>query len=262
VEAEGDIEVGKGVGKATIKAGGNVLLKTGINGNSEGVIECGGDLYAKYIESSSVTCRGHVFVEEAIMHSRLLVWKHCVFNGKRSEFIAGTLIGGGSFWCKKLGSIYEAPTHVSLGVDPGFLSSYLNAKSDLAEKQEKLNKTDGQLDQLERAIRGGNSDSRIAQAAQHARGLSTELAKEIEGLRREASALRRQLRASKESMLVAEDIIYKGVVVSFGTFEYRAPDNGARKTILRPGEKELIESGFNFREKPSISFDDPEEEQP
>jgi len=67
VEAGGDIQVGNSVGKATLKAGGSILLKTGINGNGKDTIACGGDLFAKYIESSTVNCQGNVLVEEAII---------------------------------------------------------------------------------------------------------------------------------------------------------------------------------------------------
>ena len=115
VEASGDIQVGKSVGKATLKAGGSILLKTGVNGNGEARLECGGDLYAKYIESSRVICRGNLFVEEAVMHSQVTVWKNCLLSGRRSEFIAGSALAGGSFWCKKLGNLYETPTFVAVG---------------------------------------------------------------------------------------------------------------------------------------------------
>lgn len=56
VEAGGDIQVGSSVGKSTLKAGGSIVLKTGINGNGKGIIECGGDLFAKYLESCTVVC--------------------------------------------------------------------------------------------------------------------------------------------------------------------------------------------------------------
>lgn len=256
VEADGDIQVGKGVGRAELKAGGNILLKTGINGNNAGNIECGGDLFAKYIESSAVACKGHLIVEEAIMHSDLTVGKHCVLNGKRSEFIAGSLVCGGSFWCKKLGSIYEAPTHIYLGVLPEVVSSYRLGREELGRKQEELNKTDEQIEQLERAMKEGSGDLRIPRAAEQMREKSDKLKNEIEKLRYEVSKSREKLKASKKTILVVEDMMFKGVVVSFGKMEYRAPDNGARKTILRPGESEVIESGFNPYERPKLNFAD------
>ncbi|MFW5717791.1 MAG: DUF342 domain-containing protein, partial [Spirochaetota bacterium] len=132
VEAGGDVQVGRGVGRAAIRSGGNVLLKTGINGNGAGVIECEGNLLAKYVERSAVTAHGTVFVEEAIMHSRVTTWKHCVLGGRRSEVIASNLVVAGTLWCKKLGSVAEAPTRVCVGVDPELLGAFRESRERLA----------------------------------------------------------------------------------------------------------------------------------
>lgn len=254
VKAGGEIQVGKGVGRARLEAGGNVLLKTGINGNGAGFIECGGDLFSKYIESSTVRCGGHAFLEEAIMHSDLSVRKHCVLNGKRSEIIAGNLVVGGSLWCKKLGSIYEAHTHVDIGIPPDRLGAYREAKQRLEEKRQELNKAEEQVDQLTAAVEEGHTEDRVLRAKEQLTEKAEELQREIPELARAVSEERQKLRASGSSMVVVEDTIFKGVAVSFGRLEYRAPDNGARKTILRAGEKEVLESGFNFHDKPKLDF--------
>lgn len=254
VKAGGEIQVGKGVGRARLEAGGNVLLKTGINGNGSGFIECGGDLFSKYIESSTVRCGGHAFLEEAVMHSHVSVRKHLVLNGKRSEIIAGDLVVGGSLWCKKLGSIYEAHTHVDIGIPPDRLGAYREAKQRLEDKRQEQNKTEEQLDQLTAAIGEGHTEDRVLRAKEQLSEKAAELQREIPELARAVSEERQKLRASGSSMVVVEDTIFKGVTVSFGRLEYRAPDNGARKTILQAGEKGIRESGFNFHDKPKLDF--------
>ena len=255
VEATGDIQVGKGVGKVRLRADGNILLKTGINGNDEGYLECGGDLYSKYVERSIIVCRGNAFVEEAIMHSRLLVWKNCVLNGKRSEFIAGSLIVGGSFWCKKLGSIYEAKTHIAVGIVPDLVSSFQETKRTLDEKHDQRNKAEEQLAQLKRAADEGKEDERISTAREQLSETALSLEEEIGHLKTELAELKTRMRASRKSIVVVEDILYGGVTVTFGRLEYRAPDNGAKKTILKAGEDEVMETGFNPHERPKLDFE-------
>jgi len=44
-------------------------------------------------------------------------------------------------------------------------------------------------------------------------------------------------------------------VLSLGTLEYRAPDAGVRKIILKAREGQIIESGFNFHECPVLEFE-------
>ena len=254
VEAGGDIQVGKGVGRSTLKAGGSVLLKTGINANGAGEIECGGDLFARYIESCSVTCHGNVIVEEAVMHSTLRVWGHCVLTGRRAEFIAGDIVLGGSFWCKKLGNLNEVATRVAIGVEPNVVLTYRTTRSNLDEKQDELDTTEQKIEQIARAIRDGHDDEKLIAALRQLQAAAENLRAEIGVLRSRLPGLRDQLAASRSGMLVAEDTIFHGVVITFGRMEFRVSDQGARKTILRAGEFEVIESGFDHRNRPTLDF--------
>ncbi|HUX11633.1 MAG TPA: FapA family protein, partial [Spirochaetia bacterium] len=255
VEANGDIQVGNGVGKATLKAGGNILLKTGINGNSEGTIDCGGDLFAKYIESCTVACRGNVLVEEAIMHSRVTAFKHCVLNGRRSEVIASELIVGGSFWCKKLGNFNEASTRLSVGVEPGLLLTYRTTMGNIEKKQEEWNRCEEQLEKIEKIVQDGRTDDRVLAARNQLHSSLDQLSIEISDLRARVPGLRDRLSASRKSIVVVEEMMYKGAVVVFGNLEYRVPDAGVRKTILKAGEHGILESGFNYHKRPKLIFD-------
>jgi hypothetical protein len=261
VDVTGDIQVGRGVGKAALRAGGNILLKTGINGNAGGTIVCGGNLFAKYIESSTVSVRGNVFVEEAIMHSSLSVWRHCILNGRRAEIIASSLTVGGSTWCKKLGSVYESPTHVAVGVHPSVLQEFRDTKRSLDQLQDRFGVVETQLEQLERAYGAGHHEDKVVRAREQLETEKASLAAEISRARHRLSEIRHTISASRESMLVVEDTMYKGAVVVFGVTEYRAPDNGARKTVLHPGEEGIVESGFNPYDPPTLRFEEEEEEE-
>lgn len=256
IEATGDVQVGHGVGKATIRAGGNVLLKTGINGNNGGQIECGGNLFAKFIESSHVRTRGNLFVEEAIMHSDVSVWRHCVLNGRRAEIIASHLTVGGSVWCKKLGSIYEAPTHIWVGVHPDTLGAYRECETSVGELQRKLEKVEEQLEQLERAVRAGRREDRVVAARDQLANEKATVTADLAAAVHRLHELRSRLQASRDSFIVVEDTMFRAAAVSFGTWEYRAPEKGTRKTILRAGSDGIVESGYNPYDAPELAFDE------
>lgn len=256
VEAGGDIEVGRGVGRATLKAGGTILLKTGINGNEEGFVECGGNLLARYIESSTVTCRGNILVEEAIMHSRITVWNHCVLSGRRAEFIGGELLAGGSLWCRKLGNFNEAATRIAVGVSPNRMLSYRSAQQNLETRRRELDRTEEQLDQCEKALKEGHQGEKILLARDQLRSVAERLKLEITTLQKEVRSLRDQLEASRRSILVVEDEIFPGVTVTFGMREYRSPERGSRKTILKVGEEGIVESGFDPGNRPVLDFEE------
>ncbi len=254
VEAGGDIQVASGVGKAMLKAGGSVLLKTGINGNGVGSIECEGDIFAKYLESCAVRCGGNAFVEEAILNSTLIAGKNCVLNGKRSEVIASQLIAGGSFWCKKLGNFNEAPTSVQLGVDPGLILEYRSVCSGLESAQKAYDKAEHQLELVSKLTRDAQSDERLAQAQLQLRENLEKLSVELSSYKARQPRLRERIVAARASMAVIEDTLYKGVTIHFGTVEYRAPDAGARKIILKARDGHIVEAGFNYRDRPTLDF--------
>lgn len=256
IEVSGDVQVGRGVGKATIRAGGNILLKTGINGNGGGRLECGGNLLAKFIESSRARVGGNLIVEEAIMHSDVSVQRHCVLNGRRAEIIASSLVVGGCVWCKKLGSVYESPTKVCVGVHPDSLSEFVNAKEEAETLQHRFEQIEVNLEQLERAEASGHHDERIRAALEQLRNDKASATADLSRALHTFHELREQLHASRESFVVVEDTIFKGAAVAFGTSEYHAPDRGARKTILHPGEDGVVEAGFNPYEAPKLTFDE------
>ena len=261
VEAGGDLQVASSVGRATLKAGGSILLKSGINGNGEGSIDCGGDLFAKYIESCTVTCRGNVLVEEAIMHSRVTAFRHCVLNGRRSEVIASELVVGDSFWCKKLGNFNEAVTKLAVGVEPRILFDYRATAVAIREKQEEWDRIELQLEQLGKLIKDGRTaehgDKRVQLAWIQQQAAFDRLGMEIASLRNQFPGLRDRLVPSRSSIAVIEETMFKGASVMFGTLEYRAPDAGIRRTILKAGENQILESGFNYNERPVLVFDSP-----
>lgn len=256
IEATGEVQVSRGVGRATIIAGGNVLLKSGISGGGEGHIRCGGNLVAKYIEGSSVVCEGSVFVEEAIMHSDLSAAKHCILTGRRAEIIASDLMVGGSLWCKKLGSVSEAATSISIGIPPHVLTSYRQARHELVLAEERLEKTEEQLHHVDHSLSDGKTDPQLLEAREQLQADTDEFSAAIIEIRNNARQLRERLEASKNSMLVVENTIFAGSLVSFGRAEYRPPTQGARATILKHRRGEIQESGYNPRERPKIDFEE------
>jgi len=258
VEAGGDIQVGKGVGKAVLKAGGNILLKAGMSGNGEGSIECEGNLFAKYLESAKVVCHGNLFVEEAIMHSHINVWKNCILNGKRAEVIGGAAIVGGTLWCKKLGNMYDVPTFAAVATRPPLLLEYRDVQKKLSALQTDLDAAETRLSQFEKIAEKGHhgGDEKILQAKTQVQDQVRDLTAEIAELHHRLPALRESLVAKRDCMLVVEDSIFRGATIVFGKQEFRVPDNGLRKTILRAGEREIMESGYNHWEKPKIEFND------
>lgn len=255
IDADGDVQVGEGVGRATIRSRGNVLLQAGVNAAGEGEIEAAGNIFAKYVEGARVLCHGNLLVEEAIMHSAVTVWGNCALSGRRAEIIGSTVIVGQSLWCKKLGSVAEAPVTISAGIDPSILIAYRESHVELTEMEEREDVLSENLAKLEKAGGEGRTDSRLADAREQLARELSELREQLPAMRHAVHEMRDRIQASRSSRIVVEDTIHNGVQVQFGSQEYRSPPRGARKTILRRGLEGVEEEGFNPSDPPAFEFD-------
>jgi len=119
---------------------------------------------------------------------------------------------------------------------------------------EELDKVEKSLDQFEKAVLEGRGGDKVEAARNQLRASANRLGVEVAGLRREIPRLRERLEPARKSILVAEDMIFPGVTILFGNREFRVPDTGSRKTVLRPGAGGIVESGFSYHHRPRIFF--------
>ena len=82
VEAGGDVEVFGVVEGATIKAGGNIILRRGMTGNNKGVLIAGGDIIANFIENSTAEAVNDIKAE-SIMHSNIKCGNRLELGGRK-----------------------------------------------------------------------------------------------------------------------------------------------------------------------------------
>jgi uncharacterized protein (DUF342 family) len=225
--AGGCLEVGTCVGRAHLFAGRQIVLRGGVNAGGEGSIECGGDVFARYAESANIRCKGNLLVEEALMHSRVSVGGAVMLTGKRAEIVAGTAIVGGSVWCRRLGSVAEARTRVSAGVRPEIVEAGIEILHRL------------------KSLRSEGMPARTPEEG-------ARIAAEIGELEHRWAETRKSIRSDPKTIVVVEDRMFRGVVVSFGREEFHVPDRGLERTVLRTSEDRIVESGFNPAEPPSF----------
>jgi uncharacterized protein (DUF342 family) len=196
-----------------------------------------------------------VFVQEAIMHSRVWAWRHCVLNGKRSEIVGSNVIVGDTLWCKQIGSVAESPVYVSVGIPPDLITEFRDTKRDLEAAQGELERTQQQLRQVEHAVEEGRREDKVLAAREQLRQSTVDLTERVSQRRKSMNDLRNRLSEQRGGMLVVENSMYKNVVIAFGTREYRVPEGGVTGTILRRPGVEIEEHGYNPSEPPELRFE-------
>lgn len=154
VVANGDIEVFGAVEGASLKAGGNIILHSGISGMGRGTVEADGNLMTKYIEQSNVRVRGNVHAS-AILHSDVRCGGSVVVEGKKSLISGGRIISGNYVETVTLGSHMGTLTEIEVGVNPVIAEEY-------EELKKRIPKAQNEIEQIEKVITLLNKRREIA----------------------------------------------------------------------------------------------------
>ena len=128
--AKGDIEVDGVVEGAVLQAGGHIILKRGIQGMERGMLQAGGNVVSRFIESATVEAAGYVSAD-AIMHSNIIAKGDITVDGKKGFITGGVIRSGTMVSAKTIGSAMGTTTSVEVGIEPAIIAEYQELNKEL-----------------------------------------------------------------------------------------------------------------------------------
>jgi uncharacterized protein (DUF342 family) len=131
VIAKGDIEVNGVVEGAHIEAGGQIILKRGMQGMNKGILIANGNIITKFIENAEVNAGGYI-TTESIMHSRVSAKGDVIVGGRRGFVTGGEIRSGSMISVKTAGSQMGTTTLLEVGIDPKILEEFREIEKKLA----------------------------------------------------------------------------------------------------------------------------------
>ncbi len=117
VKAKGDIQVNGVVEGATLVAGGNIVIKRGVQGMSKGSLTAGGDICAQFLESANVDAKGDILAG-SILHSNVKSGGKIVVSSRKGFIIGGEIVCETSIEVNSIGNKMETQTMIKVGVNP------------------------------------------------------------------------------------------------------------------------------------------------
>ncbi len=138
VEATKMIEVYGFVGKARLHSDGNIVVHRGIAGKGEATIECGGNLWSKFIENTTVDAQGLVVVSDGIINSLISTRKKVICRGKRANIVGGVTRAIQGVDANSIGSIASSETIIEVGFDPRLRESIIAMNNESKKAQLEL----------------------------------------------------------------------------------------------------------------------------
>ena len=234
VEAGGNVEVLGVVEGAIIKAGGDIILRRGMQGMGKGVLVSGGDIIARYIENSNIEARNDIKAE-AIMHSSVKCGNKLELSGRKGLLVGGSCKVGKEISAKVIGSHLATVTDIEVGVDPTIRERYKAVKEEIIQLETDLRKAEQAitiLRKLEMANALTPEKKEIMAKSVRTRVFFTN---RLQELKEEMNVLDAKLQQEAYGKIRCYNFIYPGTKVAIGSCMMYVKENLQYCTLYRDG---------------------------
>lgn len=220
VIAKGDIIVNGVVEGASLKAGGQIILKRGMQGMSKGKMEAESNIITKFIENAEVKAGGYI-TTEAILHSKVSAKGDVTVGGKKGFITGGEIHSGTTITVKTVGSTMGTSTLLEVGIDPGTVEEYRSLEKSIMKMNTDLDKFMPILETYKKKISAGEKLSQdkieyIRMATTNCINLRTQIKEETTRYER----LRIEMSNCDSGCVRVENIAYPGVKIVISNVNY------------------------------------------
>ena len=213
IEAKGDIIVDGVVEGATLIAGGQIVLRRGIQGMNRGVLQAEGDIVTRFIENSEVKSGGNISTD-AIMHSTVYAKGNVESTGKRGLIIGGSVSAEGNISLKEAGGTMGTKTLLEICMDPALVEEYQSLEKQIAGMTEEIEKYNRTLGVYASKVKKGEKLPEDKMKQYQIAKKSVELFREnIENAEQRSQELRAEMDARSQGRIRVSDIAYPGVKI-------------------------------------------------
>lgn len=234
VEAGGSVEVMGVVEGAVIKAGGDIILRRGMQGMGKGVLISEGDIISRFIENSSVEARNNIKAE-AIMHSNVKCGNKLELSGRKGLLVGGTCKVGKEIVAKVIGSHLATVTDIEVGVDPTIRERYKAAKEEIISAENDMRKAEQAITILKKLeIASALTPDKKEMLAKSVRTKNFLTNRSME-LKEEMAKLESMLQQDAYGKVRCYNFIYPGTKVAIGSCMMYVKENLQYCTLYRDG---------------------------
>ena len=137
IEAAGNIIVGGHVSTASLTAGGDILLKKGMQGSGHGFVKAGGNISGKFFENTQIECGGNVEANY-LLSCELHTEGSVTISGLQGMIIGGITRAVKGITAQSLGNRAEIATVIEVGINREMSSRYTELKKTLSKIDSEL----------------------------------------------------------------------------------------------------------------------------
>lgn len=228
IKAKGDIQVNGVVEGATLIAGGNIVIKRGVQGLSKGFLQCDGDICAQFFESANVSAKGDVLAG-SILHSNITSGGKVVVNGKKGFIVGGEIICQSYVEVNSIGNKMETQTIVKVGVNPELYEEMKTLITSANELNGQIEENQSYVNVYRNKLKNGGtlSPENIKQLKTYKEKLDS-LTGEYEVINGRLQEIKTELESAKKGSVKVLGNTYRGVTIYIAGAIYIVKDKDSR----------------------------------
>ena len=234
VEAGGNVEVWGVVEGAFIKAGGDIILRRGMQGMGKGTLISGGDIIARYIEHSNAEARNDI-KSEAIMHSNTKCGNKLELSGRKGLLVGGSCKVGKEISAKVIGSHMATVTDIEVGVDPSIRERYKAIKDEIGTIESDLKKAEQAITILKKLEMAGALTPDKQEIMVKSVRTKVFFTNKVIELKEELTMLESKLQQDAYGKIRCYNFIYPGTKVAIGSCLMYVRENLQYCSLFRDG---------------------------
>lgn len=224
VKAKGDIEVYGVVEGAYIEAGGQIILRRGMQGMNKGILKANGNIITKFIENAEVIAGGYINTD-SIMHSKVSAKGDIVVGGRRGFVTGGVIRSGTMISLKTSGSHMGTNTVLEVGIDPAVLDEFNELEKKIVMLKSEKEKVNHAIAMVRKKLSSGANISydkleSLKQITQTSINLNTQITEATQRY----DVLKLEVGGNTTGMIKVYDTVYPGTKIIISNVVYYVKD--------------------------------------
>jgi len=210
IRAKGDIEVNGVVEGAYIEAGGQIILKRGMQGMNKGTLKAGSNIIAKFLENAEVIAGGYISTE-SILHCKVSAKGDIIVGGKRGFVTGGEIRSATMISVKTAGSQMGTATLLEVGIDPTIIEEYHELEKKLAAMMSEKEKIAQNFITFRKILeQGGQVSEEKKRLLRQITQKNILLDAQIKEIKKRYEELRTEMEAHSAGSISVSDVVYPG----------------------------------------------------
>ncbi|MCR5521253.1 MAG: FapA family protein [Lachnospiraceae bacterium] len=233
IKSKNNITIMGNVEGAMLYAGGEVQLKSGMQGGGKGYVEADGDIWGKFFEQTKIRCNGNLNVN-SMMNCDVFCCGDITISGRHGIIVGGMTMTQGNINATVIGNMAEVKTVIAAGVNEKLVQEINGLENEIKTVKEAHSKHERILDML-KSIKNPSERDKITRMLDQVIQSMQELDHKLSGLNSELEAKLFQIQNYSKSKITVQKYLYPNVHVTLNGLHYITKDTFTNVYLTESG---------------------------